>query len=224
MAIPNATFLGTKNDTHPVRADQTLVDHFRSRCCVTRDPASPTAKYHRHRRHSRNPLRHRLPPSRDRQRHSSTTFNSHSPRLSSWHVYPTCRSDRSRRFSLPPAHRINYSAFRDTESASIRLADLQSGIRHSHPPTWAAMVFLASRHLTVDSETVLEPRFRERYLARMIRRGGSICRERNLPTPEPGILTRLLLPGCSKLPAGSTEEAIPSQPERLRWGPRSRPH
>jgi len=55
MAIPNATFLGPQNGTHPVRADQTLGDHFRSRCCVTRGPASPTAKYHHHRRHSRNP-------------------------------------------------------------------------------------------------------------------------------------------------------------------------
>ncbi len=55
MAIPNATFPGPENGTHPVRADPTRVDHFTSRCCVTRDPAPPIATYHHRRRHSRNP-------------------------------------------------------------------------------------------------------------------------------------------------------------------------
>ena len=55
MAILYAIFPGTKNGTHPLRADQTPVAHFRARCRVTRAPASPTAQYHHLRRHSRNP-------------------------------------------------------------------------------------------------------------------------------------------------------------------------
>lgn len=56
MTIPNATFPGPENVTHPVRAHQALVDHFQSHCRVTRGPASPAAKYHHHRRHNRNPF------------------------------------------------------------------------------------------------------------------------------------------------------------------------
>jgi hypothetical protein len=55
MAISSATFPGPENVTHPLRAYQTLVDHFRSRCRVSRDPGSLTAKHHHHRHHSRNP-------------------------------------------------------------------------------------------------------------------------------------------------------------------------
>ena len=55
MAIPNAIILGPQNVTHPVRADQTLGEHFRSRCCVPGDSASPVATYYHRRRHSRNP-------------------------------------------------------------------------------------------------------------------------------------------------------------------------
>jgi hypothetical protein len=55
MAIPIAIFLGPQNVAHPVRADQTLGEHFRSRCCVPGDSASPIATYHHRRRHSRNP-------------------------------------------------------------------------------------------------------------------------------------------------------------------------
>lgn len=55
MTIPNATFPGPENGTHPVRADQTLGEHFRSRCCVPGDSASPIATYHHRRRHSCNP-------------------------------------------------------------------------------------------------------------------------------------------------------------------------
>jgi hypothetical protein len=54
MTIPNATFPGPENVTHPVRAHQALVDHFRSHCCVTRGPGSLTAQHDHHRRHSRN--------------------------------------------------------------------------------------------------------------------------------------------------------------------------
>jgi hypothetical protein len=54
MAIPNATSLGPQNGTHPVHADQTPGDHFRSRRCFIRGSASPIGRYHHHRRHGRN--------------------------------------------------------------------------------------------------------------------------------------------------------------------------
>ncbi len=53
MAITNATFSELENGTHPLRADQTRVDQFKSRCRVTRGPASPTAKHYHHHRPSR---------------------------------------------------------------------------------------------------------------------------------------------------------------------------
>jgi hypothetical protein len=55
MTIPHAIFPGTKNGTHPLRADQTLVQHFGARGCVTPGPASPTTHYHHYRRHSHSP-------------------------------------------------------------------------------------------------------------------------------------------------------------------------